>query len=203
MIYVQRIYDTSQSAFVYYSLGSVTTTPDTLETNPNHGGLAFLLADTHVIIQKIAEADLTIEHEGVTVSSGSTNLNFTGNVDVTESSGDVTVDILGAPLSAISPTDLSASQNNYNPTNLQTADTLRLNATTPVSITGIMQPTGGLTKRITLFNVGSIIITLVYNSGSSLAANRFLFAGANDVALGENDCITLEYDATSLIWRAT
>jgi hypothetical protein len=203
MIYVQRIYDTSQSVFVYYSLGSVTTTPDPGQTNPNHGGLAFLLANTHVVVQKIAEADLTIEHEGITISSGSTNLNFTGGVDVTEDSGDVTIHVTGAPLFVVSPTNLSANQNNYNPTDLQTADTLRLNATTPVNITGIMQPTSGLPKRLSLFNVGSIIITLLNNSGSSLATNRFLFAGANDVALGENDCITLEYDSLSLIWRAT
>ena len=101
----------------------------------------------------------------------------------------------------ITPTALSSSQNDYNPTGLSTADVLRLSTTggNDYNITGLA---GGSDGRIlAIHNIGtSGTITLKDESASSSAANRF--ALANDVALQPEQSITLQYDATSSRWRA-
>lgn len=97
MIYVQRIYDSSQDKFVYYSLGEITTEPAAEDTSPNHGGVEYLVASTHVILQKIADGEITVENNGVTISKATTNINFIGDVTVTGEEGSVTVDV-GRPI---------------------------------------------------------------------------------------------------------
>lgn len=97
----------------------------------------------------------------------------------------------------ITSASLGASQNNYAPTGLAGASVIRLTASTPINITGL---TGGSDGRLmVLTNVGANAITLVDQSGSSTAANRFLF-GAN-LALAANQSATLIYDSTSSRWR--
>jgi len=98
----------------------------------------------------------------------------------------------------ISPTSISSSQNNYNPTGLSTADVVRLTSSTTVGITGLV---GGVAGRvITLQNVGTNIIFLPDQSGSSSAANRFHLK--SQVTLyGDGGGITLIYDGTESMWR--
>jgi hypothetical protein len=98
----------------------------------------------------------------------------------------------------ITPTTLAASQNNYSPTGLADSSTLRLSASTPVSITGLA---GGASGRILILtNVGSSAITLEDEDAGSTAANRF--ALPVDVKLNAEDSIILQYDGTSSRWRA-
>lgn len=97
----------------------------------------------------------------------------------------------------ISPSQITSNQNDYNPTGLSTASTLRLNSDAVREITGL---SGGADGRIVLIhNIGSFSITLKNSSTSSSAANRFLFS--SDLTLSPNVSVTLQYDSTSTKWR--
>ena len=99
----------------------------------------------------------------------------------------------------ISPTAIATSQNDYNPTNLSTASCLRLTASAAVNITGLQGGADG--RLLTLYNIGATYaITLVSESASSTAANRFAIPAS--AVLSPGGCIVLQYDATSTRWRA-
>lgn len=110
-----------------------------------------------------------------------------------------TLDVNGSfGLSAdLSPVSIGASQNNYAPAGHDTASVLRLTASAAYNITGLA---GGVDGRIlTLVNIGANTITLVDESASSTAANRFALAG--NVALATDQSAVLLYDSTSSRWR--
>jgi hypothetical protein len=97
----------------------------------------------------------------------------------------------------ISPSSIGANQNDYNPTGLSTASTLRLTASAAYNITGLA---GGADGRLILIhNIGSNTITLKDESASSAAANRFALNG--DVVLNPDTSCILQYDSTSSRWR--
>lgn len=97
----------------------------------------------------------------------------------------------------ISPSSLSSDQVDYNPTGLATASTLRLTASTPVSISGL---TGGSEGRlIFIHNVSANAITLKDEDVTSLAANRFALT-VDAVLTTDKGCL-LRYDNTSQRWR--
>lgn len=104
----------------------------------------------------------------------------------------------------ISPTQLTANQNDYNPTSLSTSTRLRLTSDANRSVTGLQ---GGADGRvIVIHNVGSNPITLVDESASSTAGNRFALGGAgsstpSSIVLAGGDGVILIYDATSSRWR--
>lgn len=104
----------------------------------------------------------------------------------------------------LSPASITVSQNNYAPTGIDTASTLRLTSSGAVNITGLAglasgptAPTSG--RKIKLINIGSFAITLVANSGSSTAANRFGFPASFILYAGQ--ACELLYDGTSSLWR--
>lgn len=100
----------------------------------------------------------------------------------------------------ITPTTLAASVNNYNPTGLSTASTIRLSASAAVNITGLQ---GGTSGRILLVhNVGSFTITLENESALSNAANRFALI-ADNVELVFNSFSIAQYDGVDSRWRIT
>lgn len=98
----------------------------------------------------------------------------------------------------ISPTQITANQNDYNPTGLADAAVLRLSTDAARNITSIA---GGADGRILIiFNVGSFDIVLKDDDGSTgTAANRFALSG--DTTLSPDRCAILQYDSTSLRWR--
>lgn len=98
----------------------------------------------------------------------------------------------------ISPAQITANQNDYNPTGLSTASILRLNSDAARSITGLAGGSDG--RIVTLLNIGAQLITLEDEDAGSTAANRFALAG--DVVLLPDTALTLWYDATSSRWRA-
>lgn len=97
----------------------------------------------------------------------------------------------------ISPAQITADQNDYNPTSAYLADILRLNSNAARSITGLAGGTMG--RRKVLHNIGSFTITLVNESASSSAANRFAI-GAN-YGLIAGGSVKLIYDDASSRWR--
>lgn len=98
----------------------------------------------------------------------------------------------------ISPSQITGDQNNYAPTGIATANTLRLTADAARSITGLSAGASGEIKVI--HNIGSYTLTLKNESSSSTAANRF--ALQEDLELYPGSTVALRYDATSSRWRS-
>lgn len=96
----------------------------------------------------------------------------------------------------ISPAQLVANTDNWNPPALSVADEIRIDASTPINLTGIVGRSGGL--DLTLHNTSANTVTLK-NNVTSTATNRFL-ANA-DVALAQNQSIKINYDLASSRWR--
>lgn len=97
----------------------------------------------------------------------------------------------------LSPSQITANQNDYNPSGAGAADVLRLTSDAARDITGFGFPAGG--KTILVLNVGSNNIVLKDESASSTAANRFALNA--DVTLAADQASMLWYDTTSSRWR--
>lgn len=98
----------------------------------------------------------------------------------------------------ISPAQITASQNDYNPTDLATSAVLRLSTDASWNLTGLQ---GGAAGRLVLIhNVGSNPLVLKDEDAASAAANRF--ALNSDLTLAADQSIVLWYDSTSSRWRA-
>jgi hypothetical protein len=97
---------------------------------------------------------------------------------------------------SLSPAQITANQNDYNPSGLAYAETLYLNTDAARNITGIA---GGDTDRfLHVINNGSFNFTLVDASASSSAANRFSFG--RDVVMRPKQAVGLVYSAASSRW---
>lgn len=97
----------------------------------------------------------------------------------------------------ISPAQITATQNDYNPTGLSTASLVRVNSDAARSITGLAGGADG--RSIVIANVGAFSITLEDEDAGSTAGNRFALAG--DLVMAADTAYHLEYDATSSRWR--
>lgn len=97
----------------------------------------------------------------------------------------------------VSPSQITANQNNYNPSGAGSADVLRINTDASRDITGFAFPANY--KTLLVHNVGSYNIVLKDESASSTAANRFALSG--DATLSPDQSVLLWYDATSSRWR--
>lgn len=93
------------------------------------------------------------------------------------------------------PAQITSNQNNYDP---GVAEVLRLSTDAARTITGI---SGGVKGRyLQIINVGNFNITLAYESGLSLAANRFVSPSAENTVLYPRASVRLYYDGVSLRW---
>lgn len=99
---------------------------------------------------------------------------------------------------AVSPASLSANTNDYAPA---AGRFYRLTASTPVNITGMVAAADGVERH--MWNIGSNTITLVHQSASSVAANRWLTTTGANLALAANKCAVAVYDATTAAWRVS
>ncbi|MDQ2080248.1 DUF2793 domain-containing protein [Xanthobacteraceae bacterium Astr-EGSB] len=98
----------------------------------------------------------------------------------------------------LSPAEITADQNDYDPAGLAGASLVRLSADAPRHLTGLA---GGASGRIlTLVNVGAAAITLDGESAASAAADRFAIGSA--IVIGPDQGVALIYDAASSRWRA-
>lgn len=97
----------------------------------------------------------------------------------------------------ISPSQITSSQNDYNPTDLSTSSVLRLTSDANWNITGLA---GGSDGRVIIIrNIGSFIITLKNNSSSSTSSNRFSFS--SDMIIYPDKSVILQYDSTVSLWK--
>lgn len=115
--------------------------------------------------------------------------------------GGANVDVAGtfALSGDISPAQITADQNDYNPTGLSGASVIRI--TTDSTLRTITGLAGGADGRVVCIDYisGSGGLKLADDSASSTAANRFDLAA--DVTLTAPCIAVLKYDATSSRWR--
>jgi hypothetical protein len=98
----------------------------------------------------------------------------------------------------ISPAQITANTNDYNPAGLQTATVMRLSTDVSRNLTGITALTAG-NRAVKVFNIGATDLVLKHEDVASVAANRF-YLGI-DLTLAANEGCTLWYDTTSARWR--
>ncbi len=98
----------------------------------------------------------------------------------------------------LSPSQITANQNNYAPTGFADATMLRLSTdANGRELTGLA---GGADGRVIfLHNIGSTTLVLKDDDASSTAANRF--ALYQETTLNGDECVVLQYDGTSSRWR--
>ncbi len=98
----------------------------------------------------------------------------------------------------ISPAQITANQNDYNPTGLADAAVLRLSTDASRNITSIA---GGADGRVLLIhNVGAFNIVLKDDDGATgTAGNRF--ALSTDITLLPDQSALIQYDSTTSRWR--
>ena len=98
----------------------------------------------------------------------------------------------------LSPAQITANQNDYNPAGLSTSRILRLATDASRNITGLTALNNG--QWMMIRNGGAFNIVLVHESASSSAANRFSCPGAGDFTLNTCDCVELFYDGAISRW---
>jgi hypothetical protein len=122
----------------------------------------------------------------VAVNSGATALEF-----VNEPSG-------GAP-SVISPSQITATQNNYSPTGWSTATLVRISGNSGFQkITGFASVTSGAGMQKVLYNVGSFCIYIAPEHTGSDAANRVSFQ--EEIIIWPGSSAQIFYDNTASRW---
>jgi len=97
----------------------------------------------------------------------------------------------------ISPAQITAQADDYNPTGLSTASVLRLDTDASRDITGLAGGANG--RPVLIMNVGANDIVLKDESASSTAANRFALNA--DITIAPDQTVGLWYDGTSSRWR--
>lgn len=113
-----------------------------------------------------------------------------------------TVDTLPEDISfsaMITPSQITADQNDYNPTNWAQSWAMRLSTDASRNITGLTKTTTG--RLALLINEGTNPIVLVNDSASSTATNRFKFGYGQNITLRPEKCVLLWHDATDDRWR--
>ena len=100
----------------------------------------------------------------------------------------------------ISPAQLTADQNNYAPTGIDTCSVIRVDSDASRTITGLSasQVEG---REITIENDGTNAIVLSDEDANSTAANRFALPDGAAVTIGSESSVTLKYDGTASRWR--
>jgi hypothetical protein len=94
---------------------------------------------------------------------------------------------------------ITAGQNNWNPTGFSACTTLRVDASSGWTITGL--DASATIKRKTIVNVGSSSFYLANESGSSLAANRIVNPSSGIYEVRGGQGVVVLYDPTTQRWR--
>lgn len=100
--------------------------------------------------------------------------------------------------SIINPPQITANQNDYEPTGIATCAHVRLNSNASINITGLKRA-NLLGRVLNVFNVGSHNIVLKNEDAGSDAGNRFAIGA--DITIGPNQAVALFDDVTSQRWR--
>lgn len=96
--------------------------------------------------------------------------------------------------------NIVTDQNNLVISGLSAGVLVRFTPTGTRQITGIVPPSITSSSWMILYNIGGSNLTLVDNSASSSANNRFLMN--SNILLNPNEGVSLIYDTSSLRWRS-
>lgn len=125
----------------------------------------------------------------------------TGQFLTTNGSGVLSWSSPGDNASVITPTQITADQNNYNPTGFSTANLVRLTANDFYVITGLSAPTSASSyKQVTFTNVGVFTILFSSEDTDSTDVNRIVIEG-KVFALYPRTSATFYYDNVADRWR--
>ena len=135
------------------------------------------------------------------------------NITLTAGLNDVTIASSGSGLNAletatldgniITPPQLLADQDDYNPTGFSTCQMIRQDINGQRVITGFVAPAAGVNRIFGINNLsGSDNIKFKNNDSASVAANRLLLRdNGPDKSIKENETAIFWYDHTSARWR--
>lgn len=98
----------------------------------------------------------------------------------------------------VSPSQITANQNNYSPTDLSIGEALILDLDADRTMTGLAG--GAANREVTLYNKSAYRLTLAHESASSTAGNRFTMPGAVDVVVRPYQSLRLLYSAATSRW---
>ena len=116
-------------------------------------------------------------------------------------SSTVTLGASVAFAATITPTALSADQNDYTPTWWSTANLVRLSTSGGVTRTLTGAAAGASGELKWLVNLGPNVVVLDAASTSSSAANRWLHVSGTTFSIAVNGVCGILYDGTSSRWR--
>lgn len=164
--------------------------------------------DTNII----GAATLTVG--GTLTADANVALNFLGGTTTADNltlsgalsggTGYVTSGPETMPGTTITVTD-TGTVNDYNPTGISTANIIRANNASALTIDGIVGGTDG--RGLTICDVGAANINVINEAAGSTAANRIWTSNAQNIVLigtsNGNACASLLYDSTSSRWRVT
>lgn len=101
----------------------------------------------------------------------------------------------------ISPSQLTANQNDYNPSGFNTAAMVRLDVDSTVrNITGFVVPVTSMLQKV-LVNISANTLVIQHQNTGSSAANRVICPNGVDFRLLPGTAVRLHYDATDTRWR--
>ena len=131
---------------------------------------------------------------------GANNVGFAANAALVFQYGSGFIDHVAAirETGIISPAQLVANTNNWNPTGLASCSVIRVSTDVSRNLTGIVAQSSG--TRITICNIGTTDLVLVHNA-TSTATNQFLCPGSANFTLNANDSVDIWRDTTSDRWR--
>jgi hypothetical protein len=123
---------------------------------------------------------------------------WTEAFNIDQASGNLTLPRGLALTGVVSPAQITADQDNYNPAGLAAASVLQISADAPRRISGLTGASEG--RCLIVINVGGQPVTLLNESASSSANNR-LTLGA-DLTISAKQAAILRYDGTAARWQA-
>lgn len=140
--------------------------------------------------------------DGADGADGTGSVDTVTGVDGVNATGTTAIKVRRSK-TTIGPFSLGSDQNNWNPTNWDTADVVLINPTTQISITGAEPPTTDGTWFKRLVNVSgtaSRYITLPNESGSSTSTKQWYTPGGADFDVSIWDVIDIFYSSTHSKW---
>lgn len=99
---------------------------------------------------------------------------------------------------AITPTGISGTVDNWNPTGLAAANRIRVSAASGTDLTGLVAGADGQT--LLMQNVGSFALTVHHQSTGSTAANRLVTPTAANLTWNPGTMQQWIYDASTPRW---
>lgn len=107
---------------------------------------------------------------------------------------------LDAESAVITPPQITANADDYNPAGLAAATVLRLQTDAARDLTGIVTLTS-VYRNLRIFNVGNFNLVLKHNSVNSQAVYRLGCPNGADLTLNSGDSVWLWYDHKAGNWR--